>query len=98
NVVSNFVSVVIVLATMFILSWQITLVALLIVPLFIVPAKWMAPRLQAITRESYGLNAELTTMMSERFNVAGALLVKLFGCQDLERKAFDERAARVRGI
>jgi ATP-binding cassette subfamily B protein len=98
NVVSNFVSVVIVLATMFVLSWQITLVALLIVPLFIVPAKWMAPRLQAITRESYGLNAELTTMMTERFNVAGALLVKLFGNRSNERQGFDGRAARVRDI
>ncbi|HTW98761.1 MAG TPA: ABC transporter ATP-binding protein, partial [Acidimicrobiales bacterium] len=98
NVVSNFVSVVIVLTTMFILSWQLTLVALLIVPLFIFPAKWMAPRLQRITRESYGLNAELTTMMTERFNVAGALLVKLFGNRQKERQGFDSRAARVRDI
>jgi ATP-binding cassette subfamily B protein len=98
NVVSNVVSVVIVLATMLVLSWRITLVALVILPLFVFPARVMARRLQKITRESYGLNAELTTMMTERFNVAGALLVKLFGRPAIEREAFDRRAGRVRDI
>ncbi|MCU1495344.1 MAG: transporter related protein [Acidimicrobiaceae bacterium] len=98
NVVGNFVSVVLVIATMLVLSWQITLAALLILPLFVVPARRMGRRLQLITRESYGLNAEMTTMMSERFNVAGALLVKIFGRPQAERDAFDGRAGRVRDI
>jgi ATP-binding cassette subfamily B protein len=98
NVVSNIVSVAIVLTTMLILSWKITLVALIILPLFVIPARLMGRRLQRITRESYGLNAELTTMMTERFNVAGALLVKLFGRPAGEREAFDSRAGRVRDI
>jgi len=98
NVIGNFVSVVLVIAAMLVLSWQITLVALVILPLFLVPARRMGKRLQAITRESYGLNAEMTTMMSERFNVAGALLVKLFGRPALEGEAFNSRAGRVRDI
>lgn len=98
NVVSNFVTVCLVLAAMIFLSWKITLVALVILPLFVVPAKRFGRRLQRITRESYGLNAEMTTMMSERFNVAGALLVKLFGRPEHERSAFDARAGRVRDI
>ncbi len=98
NVVSNFVSVVIVLVAMLVLSWQITLVALVILPLFLIPARFMGRRLQAITREAYGLNAEMTTMMTERFNVAGALLVKLFGRPGAESEAFDRRAGRVRDI
>ncbi len=98
NVVSNFVSVVVVLTTMLILSWKITLTALVILPLFILPARLMGRRLQVITRESYNLNAELTTMMTERFNVAGAMLVKLFGKPAAERASFDSRAGRVRDI
>jgi ATP-binding cassette subfamily B protein len=87
-----------VLATMLILSWKITLVSLAILPLFVLPARFMGRRLQTITRESYGLNAEMTTMMSERFNVSGALLVKLFGRPGHERELFDARAGRVRDI
>ena len=98
NVVSNLVTVALVLAGMFYLSWQITLVALCILPVFIFPAKRVGKRLQVITRESYGLNAEMTTMMTERFNVAGALLVKIFGRLDAERANFDQRASRVRDI
>ena len=98
NVVSNLVTVTLVLAAMFYLSWQITIVALLILPVFIFPAKRVGKRLQEITRESYGLNAEMTTMMAERFNVAGALLVKIFGRVDSERANFDQRASRVRDI
>jgi ATP-binding cassette subfamily B protein len=98
NVVSNLVTVTLVLAAMFYLSWQITIVALLILPVFIFPAKRVGKRLQEITRESYSLNAEMTTMMTERFNVAGALLVKIFGRLDTERAGFDQRASRVRDI
>ncbi len=98
NVVSNLISVTLVIITMLFLSWQITLVALAMLPVFVVPARWVGRRLQAITRESYGLNAEMNTTMTERFNVAGALLVKLFGHPRAESGVFDNRAARVRDI
>jgi ATP-binding cassette subfamily B protein len=83
---------------MFYLSWQITLIALVLLPLFIIPARMMSGRLQRITRESYVLNAEMSTQMSERFNVAGALLVKLFGRPDDETKVFRTKARRVADI
>jgi ATP-binding cassette, subfamily B, bacterial len=98
SVVSNLITVSIVLVTMLLLNWQITLVALTLLPVFVMPARWVGRRLQAITRESYGLNAQMNTTMTERFNVAGALLVKLFGRQDEERRGFEEKAARVRDI
>jgi len=98
NVVSNLISVSLVLATMFYLSWQITLIALILLPLFVVPARLMAGRLQRITRESYVLNADMSTQMSERFNVAGALLVKLFGRPADEAALFRTRARRVADI
>jgi ATP-binding cassette subfamily B protein len=98
NVVSNLISVAIVLGTMFYLSWQITLIALILLPLFVVPARLMAGRLQRITRESYVLNADMSTQMSERFNVAGAMLVKLFGRPDEESGLFRTRARRVADI
>jgi len=98
NVVSNVISVTLVLVAMFTLSWQITLVALLMLPIFLLPARWMGRRLQTITRESYQLDAKMNTTMTERFNVAGALLVKLFGRPDEEARTFRERAGRVRDI
>jgi ATP-binding cassette subfamily B protein len=97
-VVSNLISVTLVIITMLFLSWQITLVALAMLPVFVVPARWVGRRLQTITRESYGLNAEMNTTMTERFNVAGALLVKLFGHPKAETGVFDSRAGRVRDI
>jgi ATP-binding cassette, subfamily B, bacterial len=98
NVVSNLISVTLVLGAMFYLSWQITLIALILLPLFVIPARLMSGRLQKITRESYVLNAEMSTQMSERFNVAGALLVKLFGRPDDEASLFRGRARRVADI
>jgi len=98
NVVSNIISVTLVLIAMLFLSWQITLLALLMVPLFIIPARLMAKRLQSITRESYALNAEMSTQMTERFNVAGALLVKLFGRPQDEDQLFRGKARRVADI
>jgi ATP-binding cassette, subfamily B, bacterial len=98
NVIGNLISVAIVLAIMFVLSWQLTLVALVLLPLFMLPARWLGRRLQSITRELYGLNAEMNIGMVERFNVSGALLVKLFGHPDAESQAFKEKAARVRDI
>lgn len=98
NVVSNAVTVVLVGSAMLFLSWQITLVAIVMLPIFVLPARRVGRRLQRITRESYGLNAELTNMMTERFNVSGALLVKLFGRPEVERESFNSRAGRVRDI
>ena len=98
GVLGNLISAVIVLIAMFALSWQITLVSLILVPMFLLPARWMGRRLQALTREQMGLNADMSTQMTERFNVAGALLVKLFGRPDAEAAAFSGRAARVRDI
>jgi ATP-binding cassette, subfamily B, bacterial len=98
NVVSNLISVSLVLGAMFYLSWQITLIALILLPLFVIPARLMSGRLQKITRESYVLNADMSTQMSERFNVAGAMLVKLFGRPDDEAALFRGRARRVADI
>ena len=98
SVVGNAISVAITLVAMFFLSWQITLLALLLFPVFVLPARWVGRRIQAITRESYNLNASMTSMMSERFNVAGALLVKLFGQPMREVSMFEEKAGRVRDI
>jgi ATP-binding cassette subfamily B protein len=98
GVLGNLISVVIVLTAMFILSWQVTLVSLVLVPLFLIPARWMGRRLQGMSREQMSLNADMSTQMTERFNVAGALLVKLFGRPEEEATAFSARAARVRDI
>jgi len=98
SIMSNLISVALVLTFMFLLSWQITLLALVLLPIFVLPARLMSGRLQTITRESYGLNAEMNAVMSERFNVAGALLVKLFGRQRTEAAEFRTKAARVRDI
>ena len=98
SVFSNVISVVLVLGAMFFLSWQITLVSLALLPLFVLPARLLGRRLQAITRESYQLNAVTSTTMTERFNVAGALLVKLFGRPEEPDGPFRSAAGRVRDI
>ncbi|HEX8767102.1 MAG TPA: ABC transporter ATP-binding protein [Jatrophihabitans sp.] len=98
GVVSNVVSLVFTAAVMFTLSWQITALALILLPVFVLPAKRVGSTLQAITRESYGLNASMNATMTERFNVSGALLVKLFGKPVDESSSFSSRAARVRDI
>ena len=97
-VLSNILTVGFVLAAMFTLSWQVTLIALVLVPVFVVPARLLAPRLASLTRESYGLNAEMNTTMTERFNVAGALLAKLYGDPAQEVTTFRRQAGRVRDI
>src|SRR5690348_3194162 len=98
GVVSNVIGLVLTAAVMFSLSWQITLLSLVLVPLFVLPARHIGGRLQEITRESYNLNASMNATMTERFNVAGALLVKLFGRPQAEAESFKGRAARVRDI
>jgi ATP-binding cassette subfamily B protein len=98
SIVSNLVTVALTIAAMAFLSWQITLVSLALLPLFLFPARRIGRRLQQLTREAYNLNAVMNTTMTERFNVAGALLVKLFGRPNDEHAQFAQRAARVRDI
>ncbi len=98
SVVSNLISVVAVLITMLALSWQVTLLALVLVPLFIVPAKLLGRRLANISRDAMDNNASMSSLMTERFNVGGAMLVKLYGRPDEESRAFSDRAARVRDL
>nr|WP_246211592.1 ABC transporter ATP-binding protein [Phytoactinopolyspora alkaliphila] len=98
QVVSNAVTLVLALGAMLILSWQITLVVLVLVPLFLLPAKLIGRRLADISRESMQLNAAMSQTMTERFNVAGALLVKIFGRYERETETFSQDAARVRDI
>ncbi|PZF79687.1 ABC transporter ATP-binding protein [Jiangella anatolica] len=98
TVVGNIATTAAVLAAMFVLSWQITVAALILVPLFVLPAKLVGRKLADLTRERYDLTADMGQTMTERFNVAGALLVKIFGRPEAESAEFDERAARVRDI
>ena len=98
SVVSNILTVGAILVTMFYLSWQITLIALILIPLFLLPARRVGRRLQRLTRESMQLDAAMGSTMTERFNVAGAMLVKLFGRPREESDVFAERAGRVRDI
>jgi ATP-binding cassette, subfamily B, bacterial len=98
SVVGNVIGVTITLVAMFFLSWQITLLSLVLLPVFLLPARWVGLRLAGITREAYNLNAQMNTTMSERFNVSGALLVKLFGHPAEEVRAFAAKARRVRDI
>ncbi|MGH1565559.1 ABC transporter ATP-binding protein [Mumia sp. DW29H23] len=96
NVVSNSLTIVFTLAAMLAMSWQLTLVSLVLLPAFVLPARWVGRRLAALTRERYGLNADVAQMMNERFNVAGAHLVKVYGRPAAESEDFAQKAGRVR--
>jgi ATP-binding cassette subfamily B protein len=96
--VSTLLTLVLVLAMMFYMSWQITVAALVMIPLFLLPAKLVGRKLQRLTREGMSLNADMGSMMNERFNVSGAMLTKLYGRPDEEAEGFAHKAARVRDI
>ncbi|RAY14166.1 ABC transporter ATP-binding protein [Actinomadura craniellae] len=98
SVVSNVISLILVLVAMIWLSWQVTLIALVLLPIFIIPAKWVGKRLQRVSREQMQLDAEMSSLMTERFNVAGAMLAKLYGRPHEESRVFSDRAGRVRDI
>jgi ATP-binding cassette, subfamily B, bacterial len=98
SVVANVIGLILVLAAMLYLSWLVTVVTLVMMPFFIIPARLIGRRLQRLTRESMQLDAEMGSTMTERFNVAGAMLVKLFGHPEHEARVFAGRAARVRDI
>jgi len=96
SVVSNVLVLVTTLVAMLALEWRLTLLSLVVLPVFVIPARRVGTRLQSIAREQMGLNARMNTQMAERFNVSGALLVKLFGRRGAEVDRFAESAAGVR--
>lgn len=98
GLLSNILTLILVVGTMLVLSWKITALALVLLPLFIAPTKWVGRKLQGLTRDSFNLNAEMSATMTERFNVSGALLVSLYGEPDAERGYFSSRARRVADI
>ncbi|MGW4910707.1 ABC transporter ATP-binding protein [Streptomyces sp. NPDC004270] len=98
GVVSNLVTLLLTLVVMLTLSWQITLLALVLLPLFVVPARRMGGRMARMQREAAALNAAMGTRMTERFSAPGATLIKLFGRPEEESAEFSARAARVRDI
>lgn len=98
TLIGNFINLGITLVAMFALEWRLTLLSLVLLPFFLIPARRMGNRMADITRESMSLNASMNTTMTERFNVSGAMLVKLFGRPNVEADDFADRAARVRDI
>ena len=98
GVLSNVVSLILVTATMLFLSWQITVVSLVLLPVFLIPTKWVGRKLQTLTRESFTLNAAMSSTMTERFNVSGAMLVALYGQARAENDFFRSRARKVADI
>lgn len=98
GLVSNILTLILVVGALLTLSWKITLLALALLPVFLFPTKWVGRKLQGLTRESFNLNADMSATMTERFNVSGALLVSLYGDQSNERNYFSTRARKVANI
>ena len=98
NGIGNLITVVLMMSAMFVLSWRIALAALVLLPLFVLPARFWGRKLQAITRETFDLVSAMNSLMVERFNVAGALLAKLFGNLQQEGAMFEAKAERVSAI
>jgi ATP-binding cassette subfamily B protein len=98
TVVQNFIQLVVTLYVMFRLNWQVTLLTLIALPAFIFPARRLGPRIQKLARVGMQENAAMNTLTAERFNVAGAMISKLFGRPQRERAAFEARAAAVRDV
>ena len=98
GIVSNVISLTLVTIAMLFLSWQITLFSLALLPLFLLPTKWVGRKIQSLTRESFEVNAQMSSTMTERFNVSGALLVALYGKNSTEKEFFRSRARKVADI
>ena len=98
GILSNALTLTLVTAAMITLSWQITLASLALLPLFLIPTKWVGKKIQRLTLASFNLNAEMASNMTERFNVSGALLVTLYGKPDREHEGFRQKARRVADI
>jgi len=95
GLISNVLTLILVVGTMLALSWQITVASLLLLPVFLAPTKWIGARLQGYTRDSFEINGEMSSTMTERFNVSGALLVKLYGDLNEESQVFKKKARKV---
>ena len=98
GIIGNVISLTILLITMFSLSWKITIASLVLLPIFLYAAKGVGSRLQALTTDQVELNADMSTQISERFNVSGALLMKLFGKPEQEVDQYADRALKVRNV
>ena len=98
GLISNVLTLILVVGTMLALSWQITVASLLLLPVFLAPTKWIGARLQGYTRDSFEINGEMSSTMTERFNVSGALLVKLYGDLNQESQVFRKKARKVADI
>jgi len=98
GILSNILTLTLVAAAMINLSWQITVASLLLLPLFLIPTKWVGKKIQRLTLASFNLNAEMASTMTERFNVSGALLVTLYGEPKKEHETFRMKARRVADI
>ncbi|MEU1588446.1 ABC transporter ATP-binding protein [Micromonospora sp. NPDC005710] len=98
NAASTILTLVFVIGTMIYLSWQLALLSLVLIPIFLPPIQLLARRMQRLTRQTMQLDSELSSMMSERFNVSGAILTKLFGRPEEESRLFGDRAARLRDV
>ena len=98
GLISNVLTLILVVGTMLALSWQITVASLLLLPVFLAPTKWIGARLQGYTRDSFEINGEMSSTMTERFNVSGALLVKLYGDLNEESQVFKKKARKVADI
>jgi len=98
TVLQNVIQIIVTLPLMFALSWQITLLTLILLPMFIYPARRLGPRIQKLARIGMQQNAEMNNITAERFNVAGAMLAKLFGRRERELAAFSDRAGEVRDV
>ena len=98
GILSNILTLTLVAAAMITISWQITVASLLLLPLFLIPTKWVGKKIQSLTLASFNLNAEMASTMTERFNVSGALLVTLYGKPEREGSTFRAKARRVADI
>jgi ATP-binding cassette subfamily B protein len=98
GLLSNTLTLILVIGAMLTLSWEITALSLILLPVFLWPTKWVGRKLASLTRESFGVNAEMSTTMTERFNVSGALLVSLYGDLKVEHDEFAKRARKVADI
>ncbi|MEY2841279.1 MAG: hypothetical protein RLY74_420 [Actinomycetota bacterium] len=98
GLLSNTLTLILVIGAMLTLSWEITALSLILLPVFLWPTKWVGRKLASLTRESFGVNAEMSTTMTERFNVSGALLVSLYGNLKVEHDEFAKRARKVADI
>lgn len=98
GILSNVVTTVLTLTAMFYLSWQLTLVSLVLIPIFVFPARYIGRKLQSLTRERFDLSSDMNNIMVERFSVSGAMLSKVFGSPQTDEQSFHTQAGRLRDI